>query len=457
MANDSDIRYSDEMPVGDVDPYASPLSADPRERRDEAVNFSLLAMQQVFLRLGWIFKTESIIIPVFMDLIGGGPVLRGVLVVLSRLGLSVPPVLFSRHLKIARYKKWWLSCCSVAMSLPFAILAWICYQGHWRDEAGNPRWWMPVVFLVLYGLFFMLTGMNQLTAHALQGKLVRITWRGRLFTVNVMIGVPLAIFCAWRWMPGWLATPDTGFAWLFGFASVAFFLTGLVTMFLREAPDDFQQSRSPVWYYFRDSWRVVAHDPNARSLALLTLLLSMMFMLFPHFVAVVDDSPSFDLKRMTTWVCLQNAGTALLSLIVGPLADRFGNRAALHLTTLGLMLAPALGLIGLQYPTEVRLDYAWIMFTCIGFTPVTVRLLINYALEIAPRDDHPKYISTLGLCIAIPVVVGAPLVGWIAREWGYQPVFIAGLVMLLAGMLQTFRLAEPRTGESSLLHKAFGK
>ena len=36
-------------------------------------NFFLLVLYQVTQRVGWIFKTESIIIPAFMDYIGGGP------------------------------------------------------------------------------------------------------------------------------------------------------------------------------------------------------------------------------------------------------------------------------------------------------------------------------------------------------------------------------------------------
>ena len=457
MATDTSPRPSDELPVNELNPYDSPLASDPRERRDESVNFGLLALHQVWLRLGWIFKTESIVMPVFMDFIGGGPVLRAALVVLSRIGLSVPPVMFSRKLKIARFKKRWLGLCSLSMSVPFGLLAWICWSGVGRDTAGNARWWMPAVFLFLYGLFFMLTGMNQLTAHALQGKLVRVNRRGRLFMTSVSIGAPLAIVSAWLLMPSWLAEPNTGFALLFGTSAAAFALAGLVTVAIREEPDDFQQDRSPVHHYFRDAWHVIVRDPNARSLAILVLLFSFTFMLFPHFVAVVDDSGSFDLRRMASWVCLQNAGTALLSVIVGPLADRFGNRAALHLTTLGITLAPALALVGLQLPTETRLEYAWLMFVAIGFTPVTIRLMLNYALEIAPRDDHPKYLSALGLCVAVPTVIGAPIIGLVARQWGYQPVFLVGLVTLLAALVQTFLIAEPRTGESSLLHKAMGK
>ena len=444
------MRYSDELPV-DVEPYDSRLKADPREERDEARNFMLLALHQVMLRVGWIFKTESIVMPVFMDFIGGGPVMRGLLMVLNRIGFSVPPVVFSRQLKIARRKKWLFAACSFGMSLPFAALALLWWSGYWKTEAGGPRWWMPFVFLALYGVFFALTGMNQLTAHALQGKVVRATLRGRLFTASVVVGAPLAIGAAWYWMPDWLARPQAGFGAIFAASSVAFACAGIVSLAIREEPDDFRQVRSPLWEYFHHSWQVIERDADARALAVLAVLFSATFMMFPHYISVIDDSGEFDLRRMTTWVCVQNAGTAMLSLFVGPMADRWGNRAALHLTMIGVALAPLIAVVGLLGPSSLRTDHSWLMFVTIGFTPVTIRLLANYALEIAPRHDHPKYVSALGLCLAVPVVVGAPLVGLVAKWAGYLPVFATGFLVLAMAVWQTFRIAEPRHGDSSLL------
>ncbi len=177
-------------------------------------------------------------------------------------------------------------------------------------------------------------------------------------------------------------------------------------------------------------------------------------MLFPHYVAVVREGSDFDLRQVTLWVCVQNAGTAALSLVVGPLADRCGNRAALHLAMAGVALAPLIAVIGLVGPSVLRVDHSWVMFVAIGFTPVTIRLLANYALEIAPRHDHPKYVSALGLCLAVPVVLGAPLVGLVAKWMGYLPVFAAGFVLLVLAFWQTFRIAEPRHGESHLQLKA---
>ena len=200
--------------------------------------------------MGWIFKTESVVMPAFMSFIGGGPVMLGLLMVLNRIGFSVPPVLFSRRLKIAPRKKWLFAVCSFGMAAPFAALAVLWFSGAWRDSAGEPHRWMPWAFLVLYGLFFAITGMNQLAAHALQGKVVRKNRRGRLFMVSIVAGAPLAITAAWLLMPNWLENPDVGFGAIFAFPAAAFGLAGFVVLLLEEEPDDFQQASSPVWEYF---------------------------------------------------------------------------------------------------------------------------------------------------------------------------------------------------------------
>src|SRR5690606_26900741 len=122
-----------------------------------------------------------------------------------------------------------------------------------------------------------------------------------------------------------------------------------------------------------------------------------------------------DLTQMTLWVCAQNAATALFSLITGPLSDRYGNRIALHISMAGAISAPLLGL-AIQWGDQRWLeDLSWLVFIPLGFTPVTVRLLLDYALEIAPRHDHPRYVSAVGLCLAVPVFVGAPLMGLLIR------------------------------------------
>ena len=82
---------------------------DDREtqvRQLEPHNLLALSAYSVLLRFAWIFKTESVIIPAFLDSIAGAGWLRGFLPVLNRFGQSLPPIFFARRLREARVKKW---------------------------------------------------------------------------------------------------------------------------------------------------------------------------------------------------------------------------------------------------------------------------------------------------------------------------------------------------------------
>ena len=67
----------------------------PHERR----NFWILVIYQVVLRAGWIFKTESVVMPHAADALDPSGLARGWLPLLNRFGQSVPPVLAARQVK----------------------------------------------------------------------------------------------------------------------------------------------------------------------------------------------------------------------------------------------------------------------------------------------------------------------------------------------------------------------
>ena len=101
---------------------ASALAAR-RAESDEPRNLVVLVLHQILLRVGWIFKTETVIMPAFLDMVGGAGWLRGCLPVLSRFGQSVPPLIFSQTLRGMRLKSPALSCATAAMGIPFLVLS----------------------------------------------------------------------------------------------------------------------------------------------------------------------------------------------------------------------------------------------------------------------------------------------------------------------------------------------
>jgi hypothetical protein len=303
---------------------------------------------------------------------------------------------------------------------------------------------MPWLFLLMYALFFAMTGLNSQSCSALQGKLVPVTARGRLFTATVIIGSPIAIWAAWYMMGPWLANPIVGFTPIFIAAAVIFALGGVVILFSQETPDAFRQAPQSPWTQLADAGRIVRHDQNFRPLAILAILFSASAMLFPHYAALGRERLGIEFGDLVLLVCVQNGAIAVLGLFAGPLADRFGNRTALQFTVVGTAIGPMVALGLAHLAPQVGHQWYWLAFIPLGFTPVTQRLLINYTLEVAGREDHPRYVAALGLCMAIPVVLFSPLLGLMIKYLGFDAAFLIATIALIAASVQSVRIPEPR-------------
>ena len=72
---------------------------------EEPRNAAALAGNFVIGRIGWIFKTESVIVPAFVDAVAGPGWIRGLLPILNRLAQSMPPFLFARRVKNAAFRE----------------------------------------------------------------------------------------------------------------------------------------------------------------------------------------------------------------------------------------------------------------------------------------------------------------------------------------------------------------
>ena len=178
------------------DAYRLSSAASEHEGR----NFLVLALYQIVMRTGWIFKTESIVMPAVLDTItGGGPLggfLRGCLPALNRLGHSIPPMLFSRRMKVLPQKKSAMFVSTFCMAAMFLLLS-----GMWWLVGTAVYWWMPLVFLAAYVMFFAATGINNLAFGTLQGKLIHATHRGRLLLIASVVGSITAIVAVAALMP----------------------------------------------------------------------------------------------------------------------------------------------------------------------------------------------------------------------------------------------------------------
>ncbi len=429
-----------EIEIPEPIPSARAAEIDRRAPR----NLFVLALYQVALRVGWIFKTETVIMPSFLDAIAGAGWLRGCLPVLNRLGQSVPPLLFANRLQHMPHKKWALVFTAFFMAVPFLILSPL-WLGLGRLSVDREHLtWLPVVFLVLYALFFAMTGMNQLSFSTLQGKLIQVNRRGRLMTLAGLFGSVSSIACAWFLLPAWLKRPGGGFGLIFGITGVGFVISGLIGLLVKEPPDSgLVKETLPLRAYFHRAWRTYLEDHDFRRLAWATMLFTTALMVFPHYQALGRKQLGSTQEDLLGWLIAQNAGMGIFSLMTGSLADRFGNRLSLRVCMFLAATAPliALGLANGLIPGGR--NWYWLTFLMLGLTPLTIRCLMNYALELTDEIHHARYVSTLTLTMAVPFVF-SPLLGWFVDLWGFETVFLCVTALIMAGGFMTFQLVEPR-------------
>jgi MFS family permease len=429
-----------------------------REVGREARNTLWLELYQVVVRVGWIFKTETIIMPAVLDAVVDSGLLRGLLPVLNRGGQSVPPLLVAGPLARMPRKKWSLVLSSLAMAACFGVLAAV-----WPAlEATRPDL-LAAVFLVLYALFSATNGLNQLSLASLQGKLISPGHRGRAMVVSVAVGSVLAIVAAALLLGPWLTEPN-GFPKIFAATAVFFAVAAVAPVFLDEPADEEpppatvggETPRGLVGSLLRhvaagiDAWRrTLRGNPSLLRLCVVAACFSAVLMLFPHYQAFARDRLGSRTASLLTWVIVQNAATGVVSLVAGPFSDRRGTRIVLIWLVALSALTPLVVTLLSIVPHEQAVEWFWIVYVPLGLNPISLKIFTNYALELSPAAaDHPRYVSIVGAALALPFVV-SPLVGAAVDALGFRPVFITGAAVIAAGAVVALGLPEPRHRSSA--------
>ena len=420
--------------------------AEPDElspERHESTNLGILALQLIIMRIGWIFKTESVIIPHVLDVISGNAAwARGFLPVLSRLGQSLPPLLAADFIRDIRLKKRALIFTTLGMAMPFITLASVWW---WLNDRRQP--WLIGLFLVLYFIFFSATGLNQLVDGTLQGKLIRATRRGRLLGIAGVIGSAGAVCAAYFLLRPWVQMPNhDGFVYIFLFNGSAYVIAGLMANLCHEQPDEqlaARSARSPWWTPFVRAWRTFRYDQRFRRAAWMATLFMTGLLLFPHYQAMARVMLGTSDLDIVWWVIAQNISVGVLSPVFGSIADRCGNRLALRIAAFLAALTPLIAVLLASPWFPFGRQWFWITYVFLGITPVTMKTIANYTLELVPREKHPQYLSTMTICYTVPFLL-SPLLGAVIDYIPWQVPFLAISGTIACGGLLTFRMAEPR-------------
>jgi len=423
------------LPAGVIPPEAPALA---EIQACETRNLLTLALHQIVLRVGWTFKTESIIVPAFLDTVAEAGWLRGCLPLVRNLGQSVPPLLAAETLKRIPLKKWALAAFALLIGLPYLILACV-----WLSMAGESPVWIAGLFLALYFAFFVFYGLYQVSFGTVQGKLIRATRRGQLLWGSTFWGLfPTVAFCAWL-MPGWLRSPMPGYGYLFLFVGGSFVLSAGIVALVAEPAGNATTMPTQPKSNLREALAVLRRDANLRRLIVLIMLSGISLVIIPHYQNFAKTGLGLKSQDLVLFVITHTTSVSIYSLFIGPLADRWGNRMTLRVLILGAAIAPAYA-VGLpRLAGGLAPELFWLVFVPLGLTPIVPTILYNYTLELCEPAEHPRYLSIVTLAMMPPYLL-SPLVGTLVDWAGFARVAVGTCILMLCCGAMTFWIVEPR-------------
>ncbi len=402
----------------------------PHEKR----NLIVFALNQILMRLGWMFKSESVVIPAFIDVYTSSGTIRGLLPLILRIGQSLPQFLVAQRVARMPTKRGFFVFTGFGFAIPWFILSTTLTLTRWSSNV------IVAVFLLLCTLHWLAVGCNHLANGTLQGKLISPEKRGRLLAYSNIIGCTLAIGIAFYLLPRWLSGITPRYALLFGATAFFFGVAAVVSFWFKELPSH-PEGTAPFFKFLGDALLSLQYDRNFRRFAIVILLFYSIWPLFPHYTVFGKRTLGLAPSGFATLIIAQNASNAIGAGIMGNIADRSGNRFVLRILIFISACMPLLAVGISRMPSGAQ--FYWIIFALMGFTPVSARIVTNYTLEIAPQEKHPQYLGVMSLFQAIPLFV-SPLIGALIEEFAFEPVFIGCGTLVLVGFLLTFRLAEPR-------------
>ncbi|MFQ6101280.1 MAG: MFS transporter [Anaerolineae bacterium] len=409
-------------------------------------NYCLSILNGVSARLGMNLTHPSLVLSVFVRMLGGSNTLVGLLPAIRFGGWFLPQFLVASWIQPQPRKVPIAVVLEIVRVLIYGALVALTYiLGPFHPSL------LLLLFFALFTISRLITGTGALARMDAIGKVVSPSRRASFFATRNFWGGVL-VFGA-GFMVRYLLDPTHGqplplnFALLFGLSCCAFLAAALSFARVKETPDSRQQPRHSLKAQLARAPGLLRQDPSFRRYLLVRILLNMTRLaepFYPIFALDILGAPAstvgFYLSAMTL--------AGILSNLLWQRADR--TRGTYFLVRTSSLLTALTPLLAAMLP--------WLMRS-VGFTVERYGLLPAYLftavfllaggsqsgrgigllallLDVAPDEERASYIglvnTVLGVVSFLPIIAGA-----VIDRVGFEPIFFTATGLLLLGYLVT--------------------
>jgi len=399
-------------------------------------NFLLNVVEgSLFISTGGLASFQTVL-PALIARMGGGNMAVGAIPVLAYVGVFLPQIFAARHVASLAWKKPW----TLRYGFLQRLMLLLCGISVWVFGESHP-WIGLILFFVLYGLTTVFGGIGTPSWFDLFAKLTPVRRRGRLVGIRSSLGGGLAMLSGTvlTWLLAWYAFP-AGYALALMLASLIQFSSLAVQRRLNESEPSVVLQRKPMSVYLAELLHTLRTNIEFRRFIVACAFLILGTMPLGFFTVYALTTLRGD-ESLVGQVTLAMVASQMISAIVmGLVADRYGNKrslqivaAALLLSSIAALLAPAPGwfilvylFVGIHAGSDVMTRY-------------------NMAIEYGTPEQRSTFVALMNTVLA-PAYMSGLVAGVISETFGYKPLFVAGALAALIGLLLVrYRVTEPRT------------
>lgn len=296
------------------------------------------------------------------------------------------------------------------------------------------------VFLFLFAWFNLGAGIIAPAWQDMVARCFPVTKRGRFLGINIFSGTLIGVGAATvagRVLDE-VAFPYN-FALIFSFATVGVFISWVFIAQTREPIERADGSELSIGQYFSQLPALLRRDLNFRNFLVARTVLALAEMGSGYLTVAAIQTWAISDSLVAVFTTATLIGQTMGSLLMGLLADRFGHRLSLEISSLTAVFTFALAWLA-NAPNL----YVIVFFLLGFFTGGRIVSGLMVVLEFAPTEKRPTYIgitNTLsGIASMLAPIIGAGFVGL-----GFSWVFIASLIVsFVAFLMLHFWVKEPR-------------
>jgi MFS family permease len=410
-------------------------------------NFLLNIIEGALFIASGAFISAQTVLPALVARLGGGNVAVGVLSVIVWIGVFLPQIFAARYVETLPWKKPWAVGFGLMHRLVILLIGVVIFY------FGDSQMTLALLlFFFLFALCQILMGFTTPGWFDLFAKVTPVNRRGRLVGIRNSIGGAAAFLCGLVliWLLDTLRFPHS-FALAFCFAFLLQIASlGFQSRLVEQEPSAVV-ARQPVFGYLRKLPDVISQNSGFRAFIATSMVTTIGAMPVGFFTVYALREFHADGSVVGEFTLTVVATQVISALVIGFLADRYGNKIALIIANSGMFCATLCALVA---PTLLLFRAVYVFLGMYLGTEVMARY--NISIEYGPVHLRSMYVGLMNTLLA-PLYISGILAGWVSDLLGYKMVFGIGAVFSLVGVsLLVFWVRDPGALRHGSLSDSFG-